>query len=358
MDANVRSFAEIHDKEEKISRNLISKIARYGYLGALVPKKYSGLEMDLLAFGILNQELGKVCTAVRSLITVQSMVSAILHRWGTQAQKDQWLKALATGDRIGGFALTEPEYGSDAGGVQTQFTHHKNGVTIKGQKKWISFGQIADVFLVFGQNEGKLCCAIVDRETKGLDITAIKGILGSRGSMLARLDFHDCHVPKTNLVGNIGFGLHPIGFTGLDMGRYSIAWGCVGMAQACLDASIDYAETRHQFGKTINKFQLIQAMIADMVVDIKAARLLCEQAGRLKQVNDRSAMHEMMVAKYYAANMAERVTSKAVEIHGANGYSSEYIVERFYRDAKIMQTIEGSNQMMQMMIGNYGMQAY
>ena len=199
---------------------------------------------------------------------------------------------------------------------------------------------------------------IVERNTPGLTITPISGILGARGTMLAQLDFNQCRVPENHLVGGIGFGLHPVAFTALDLGRYSIAWGCVGMAQACLDASILYARSRKQFGKYLGDHQLIQALITDMVVDIKAARLLCEKAGQLKAANDQRSMREMLVAKYYAAKMANRVTASAVQIHGANGYSRDYCVERFYRDAKIMETIEGSHQMMQIMIAKYGYQDY
>lgn len=354
--AEVLPFAGGHDRDEKISRDLIGKLANRGYLGALVSRAHGGLGMDYLTFGLLNLELGKACTAVRSLVTVQSMVCRAIERWGTEAQKKDWLDRLSSGDRIAGFALSEPDHGSDAAGVRTTIAESADSYIVNGHKKWISFGQIADVFLVIGRQEGKLSCLILERNTPGLRITPIRGLLGAGGTMLAALEFDNCRVPKTNLVGGKGFGLHPVGFTALDLGRYSIAWGCVGMAEACLETSIAYARSRKQFGSPLSEFQLVQRLISDMMVDIKAARLLCEQAGRLRASGDRAAMQEMLVAKYYAAGMAIRVTGKAVQILGANGYSRQYPVERFFRDAKIMETIEGSNQMMQIMIAKYGFQ--
>lgn len=354
----VRPLAMEHDTSERISRPLISQLADQGYLGAAVSKEFNGLGLDYLTFGWLNFELGKCCTAVRSLVTVQSMVAQVLEKWGTPEQKKQWLEQLATGKKLAGFALTEPDRGSDASGIQTQITECNDSYIINGTKKWISFGQIADLFLVFGQHEGQLCCLLLSADTKGLTVKPIVNILGARGSMLASLEFDGCKVTKESLVGSVGFGLLPVGFTALDVGRYSIAWGCVGMAQACLEESVAYVKSREQFGSQLSEYQLIQALISDMIVDIKAAQLLCEKAGCLKQENHKTAMREMLAAKYFAANMAVRVTGKAVQIHGANGYQNGMIVERFFRDAKIMETIEGSNQMMQIMIAKYSFQDY
>ncbi|THB80118.1 MAG: acyl-CoA dehydrogenase [Desulfobacteraceae bacterium] len=353
---HVAPLASRHDRLQCIDPELVGQLAAQGYLGAIISEPYKGLGLDMPTFGLLNYELNKSCTAVRSLVTVQNMVGRIIERWGNAEQKDQWLPVLAAGEKIAGFALTEPEYGSDAAGIRTCFTDHGDTFAITGTKKWISFGQMADLFLVFGQAEERLGCLIVEKDTPGLSITPISDILGARGTMLAQLEFDACSVPKENLVTNLGFGLHPVAFTGLDLGRYSIAWGCVGMAAACLEASVTYASERRQFGSCLKDHQLIQALISDMTVDIKAAKLLCEHAGRLAETNDRNAMQEMLCAKYFAAGMVNRVTAKALELHGANGYAPEQGIERFFRDAKIMETIEGSNQMMQIMIAKYGIQ--
>ena len=181
----------------------------------------------------------------------------------------------------------------------------------------------------------------------------MKGLLGARGSMLAELHFERCAVPAENLVGNIGFGLVPVAFTALDVGRYSIAWGCVGLAQACLDSCIQYTKSRRQFGVRIRDHQLIKRMTTDIMVDIAAARVMCYQAGLLSASDDRDSLKNMLMAKYFASNMAVRVANAAVQIHGANGYSRDYPVERCWRDAKVGQMIEGSNEMLQLMISRY-----
>jgi glutaryl-CoA dehydrogenase (non-decarboxylating) len=320
----IQPLASEHDIQEKISTQVIQRLGQKKILGALISSQYTGLEMDYQAFGRLNFELGKTCTAVRSLVTVQSMVGGIFERWGTDDQKQRWLPLLANGHKIAGFALTEPEFGSDAAGIQTTFKKDADGFIVNGEKKWISFGQIADLFLVFGQADRQMVCLVIERDTKGLKIEPIKGILGARGSMLARLTFQGCRVPKTHLVGSLGFGLHPVGFTGLDIGRLSIAWGCVGMAQACLETAAVYSRQRVQFGSPLKDHQLIQAMLTDMMVQIKAAKTLCEKASLMKDTNHRLALQEVMAAKYFASNMAVEISGKAVEILGANGYSKRF----------------------------------
>jgi alkylation response protein AidB-like acyl-CoA dehydrogenase len=354
----IAPLADANDRDEQVPPGLIRKLAGAGFLGALVSTEFGGSGLDWPTFGLLNRELGRACTGVRSLVTVQSMVTQVLERQGNAEQRDAWLRPLAAGERIAGFALTEPEHGSDAAGIQTAVVPDGDVLRITGRKKWISFGRIADLFLVFGRLEGKLCALVVERDRPGLTVTPLTGILGARASMLAELRFDDCRVPAGHLVSRSGLGLPPVTFAALDTGRYSIAWGCVGMAEACLEAADRYARSREQFGRPIGEHQLIQALLADMITDIRAARLLCEQAGRLKAAEDRCAMRELLLAKYYAARMAVRVAARAVEIHGANGFSRACAVERFYRDAKIMETIEGSNQMMQVMIARYGYENY
>jgi len=353
-DSEIAPRADRHDREERLSSAVIAKLAEQGCLGAMLSEAYGGRQMDAVSFGLLNEEIGRVCTGARGLLTVQNMIVQSLERWGNDAQKAQWLPELAAGKKIAGFALTEPDHGSDAGNIQTRAERDGDRFLITGHKKWISYGQIADVFLLFARIDGQVSALLLERETEGLSIEPMKGLLGARGSMLAELHLDRCAVPETNLVGNVGFGLVPVAFTALDIGRYSIAWGCVGLAQGCLDSSIKYTKSRKQFGARLRDQQLIKRMIAEMMVDIAAARLVCYQAGLLSQTDDRDALKNMMIAKYVASNMAVRVAGAAVQVHGANGYSRDYPVERFYRDAKIGQMIEGSNEMLQLMISRYG----
>jgi glutaryl-CoA dehydrogenase (non-decarboxylating) len=349
----VAPHANHHDREEFLSTEVIGKMAGQGFLGAMLGESYGGQQMDPVTFGLLNEEIGRACTAARGLITVQNMIVQALSRWGSDTQKDQWLRDLATGRKIAAFALTEPEHGSDAANIQMIAERPGENFVLTGHKKWISYGQIANVFLVFARTDGRVSTFLVERETAGLSIEPMKGILGARGSMLAELHFDHCVVPAANLVGNIGFGLVPVAFTALDVGRYSIAWGCVGLAQACLDSCVRYTRSRRQFGVRIRDHQLVKRMVTDIMVDIAAARLMCYQAGLLSVSDDRDSLKNMLMAKYFASNMAVRVANAAVQIHGANGYSPDYPVERCLRDAKIGQMIEGSNEMLQLMISRY-----
>jgi hypothetical protein len=358
VDKEIAPFAQKNDMEQQVSRDLIEKIAGQGYLGATVSHEFGGSGMDMVTFGLLNEELGRGCSSVRSLITVQTMVTQVIERWGSEEQKGKYLNVLAKGEKIAAFALTEPEFGSDAGGIQTKIDLSGDSFFICGTKKWITFGQIADIFLLLGRSGDKLCAVLVERDTPGLSIEPIRDILGVRGSMLAQLQFANCKIPKTNLMGSMGFGLNPIAFTALDIGRYSIACGCVGLAQASLEAAVDYARSRKQFAGYLREYQLVQEKIANMVTDIRSARLLCYNAGYLKQIKDRHAFREMLIAKYYASNMAIRNANLSVEIHGANGCSAAYPVERYLRDAKIMEIIEGTNGMLQVMISKYGFNDY
>ena len=350
--------ADRYDQEERIPSELIAKLAQRGYLGATLPEEYGGCGMDMITYGLLNEELGRGCSSVRSLVTVQNMVAQTILKWGSRHQKELWLDKMASGDAIAAFALTEPEVGSDAKNIETTATPAGDSYIINGHKKWITFGQIADLFLVFGQCEGKPCAFLIEKDTSGLSMRPIFGMLGVRASMLAELHLNDCQVSEENLVGGVGFGFVPVALFALDLGRYGIAWGCVGIAQACLEACIQYTSQRKQFDVYLKEHQLIRQMITDMIVNVKAARLLCYQAGYSKELGDPNSFMEMLVAKYFASTMATRVANDAVQIHGANGCSSEYALQRYLRDAKIMEIIEGTTQIHQIKIAEYGYQAY
>jgi hypothetical protein len=224
---------------------------------------------------------------------------------------------------------------------------------LTGQKKWISFGQNADLFLTFAHCDGRITAFLVERETPGFSTEPISGLLGARASMLAELHLDQCRVPQENIVGQVGFGLTHVASYGLSHGRYSTAWGCVGLAQGCLEACLRYTKKREQFGVRLREHQLIQEMIADMFTNVTAARLLCYRVGRLREKRDRRAIMETSVAKYFASTVAAKIASNAVQIHGANGCGSEYPVQRYLRDAKIMEIVEGSTQVQQLIIATY-----
>ncbi|HEU5378331.1 MAG TPA: acyl-CoA dehydrogenase family protein [Ktedonobacteraceae bacterium] len=343
------------DQEEYTPMELIQKIAEQGYLGAIAPVEYGGLAMDMLTLGLLHEEFGRGCSSLRSLLTVQSMVIYALTRWGNTWQREKWLPKLIRGEMIAAFALSEAEAGSDASQIETIAVQEKDGhYSIQGQKKWVTYGQIAHLILLFAYAHNKITAFLVESETPGISAKPIKGVLGTRGSMLAVLSFNKCRVSSEHKLGGREFGLASVATSALDIGRYSVACGCVGMAQACLDASLHYASKRQQFGKYIKDHQLIQQMLTDMIVSIKAARLLCRQAGYLKDLNDPRTIMETWIAKYFASTTAVKAANFAVQIHGANGCSADYPVQRYYRDAKIMEIIEGSTQIQQITIASYG----
>ncbi|MHC5747093.1 MAG: acyl-CoA dehydrogenase family protein [Nostoc sp.] len=346
------------DRKEFTPRELINKIAQRGFLGAILPQEYGGQGMDMITYGILNEEIGRGCSSIRSLLTVHNMVAHALCKWGNKFQKQYWLPKFASGETIAAFALSEPNVGSDAKSVETTATIAGNLYILNGQKKWITYGQIADVFLVFAKCDGKPTAFLVEKNSPGLSVKPMSGILGVRASMSAELQFNNCQIPEGNLVGKLGFGFSYIAATALDYGRYSVAWGCVGIAQACLEACIKYTNERKQFGVYLKEHQLIRQKITQMITNIKAARLLCYQAGYLKDINDPNSIMETSIAKYFASTEATKIANDAVQIHGGNGCSSEYPVERYLRDSKIMEIIEGSTQIQEITIAESGYQDY
>jgi glutaryl-CoA dehydrogenase (non-decarboxylating) len=338
------------DRDERMPSELITRLGQKGYLGSLIPTAYGGSGMDMVTFGLLNEEVGRGCSSVRSLLTVHGMVQFAILRWGNEAQKKQWLPRLATGEVIGAFGLTEPNIGSDARSVETSATVAAGSYILQGSKVWTTFGQIADVFLIFAQQEGRVCTFLVEKDRPGFSTTPLKGVLATRASMLANLRLDSVEIPKENRVGGVGFGLSAVGSAALDIGRYSVACGCVGVIQACLDASIQYASKRKQYGALLKDHQLIRKMITEMVVNVNAARGLCYRAGLLKDAGDARTLIETLIATYFASKAAVQAASDAVQIHGANGISADYPVQRYYRDAKVPEIIEGSSQILEINI--------
>lgn len=342
-----RSFARVEiapraaafDRAGAVDEDVVTKLAGAGYLGAT--------DMDEVTFGLLCEEMGAACSSVRSLLTVQNMVARTIARWGTASQKETWVPRLDSGAAIAGFCLTEPGTGSDAAAVTTTFEDGGDVWIVTGHKRWVTFGTRADVFLVIGRSDGGHVAALVPRSAQGLTLEPVAGQLGLRAAMLAEVVLDGCRVPKENTVARPGFGFSHVASTTLDHGRYSVAWGCVGIARGCLDASAAYASERVQFGSPLRDHQLVRRMLTDMQVSTDAARLMCIEAGRLRAASDPGSIEATMAAKYFASTILPRVTNDAVQVHGANGVDPAFAVERHFRDAKIMQIIEGTDQMHQ-----------
>lgn len=350
VQANLVPYANLWDRQECLPQDVIALLAGKNYLGAVITKVDSNDGLDMVEFGLLNEELGRGCSSVRTLLTVHSMVALSILRWGSKEQKTTWLARLQQGEVIGAFALTEAEAGSDARAIETQASPSGSDFVLTGQKKWISLAQVAGVFLVFARSDQGPCAFLVERDLPGLTISPVQGLLGTRASMMGELHLDHCRVPRSNLIGAPGFGLSYIASSALDCGRYSVAWGCVGIAQACLDACLEYTGRRKQFGALLKDHQLVQRMITQMVVETKAARLLCWNAGRLKDAGDPASVTETSIAKYFACKTATRAARDAVQLHGAVGCTNEHAPERLFRDAKVMEIIEGSNEIQEITI--------
>jgi alkylation response protein AidB-like acyl-CoA dehydrogenase len=313
----------------------------------------------MISYGLLHEEFGKVCSNARTLLTVHDMVAETVLRLGG-ALRGTCLAKVTTGTCLAAFALTEPEAGSDAASIATTAVETEDGYVLNGRKKWISFGQLADLFLVVARagKGGPPIGFLVKRDTPGLTVAPITGMLGLRGSMLAELSLDDCEIPGDCRVGSVKMPDGLVTSTALHLGRYSVAWGSLAIAEACVRESFRYAGERVQFGGPIGEHQLIRRMLTDMLADVRAARLLCYQAGYLRETGDPGAVQATLVAKYFASRMANRVASDAVQIHGALGVSGQKPVERHFRDARIMEIIEGSTEIQQLTIAKYGIEHY
>jgi alkylation response protein AidB-like acyl-CoA dehydrogenase len=326
-----------------------------GFLAGTIAAQYGGSEMDYLSYTLISEELGQADSSVRGFLAVHgSLVTLCMNDWGTETQKMTYLPRLATGDIIGCYCLTEPNAGSDAASMETTARETDDGFVISGEKHWITNGGIADVALVFATidrslRHGGICAFIVPTVTPGFEREAMPGKeLGHRSSDHAHIRFKEMHVPKEALLGEVGGGFK-VAMSALDHGRLGVAAGAVGIAQACLDASVAFARERRQFGQRIGDFQQIQATIADMTADIEAARLLVYKAAWLKEQGLPTTRHTS-IAKLFATETAVRAASEAVLIHGGRGYSNQYPVERYYRDIKGLQIYEGTSHIQRIVI--------
>lgn len=350
VDAHITPYANDFEREGRLPEELLERIGAAGLWAPFLPREVGGGGMDLVTLGHIHEEVGRGCSSVRSLLTVHTMVAWALQRWGSPAQREQWTSALCSGAVLGAFCLSEPEAGSDATGIQTTAVETGGGWVLNGVKTWITNGQRADLFLVFARTADSIGAFLVPRSTPGVEVRAIPEILGTRGSMLGKVSFRDVRLGLDALLGPSGFTAGMMLTGTLDLGRYSVAAGSVGIIQACLEACATYTTRRTVGGTALRNLQLIQAKVTDMVTDVRAARLLVGEAGRLKDAGEAATIMATWVAKYFASTAAAKHSSEAVQIHGANGCGPDYPVARLYRDAKVMEIIEGSNEVQRITI--------
>lgn len=356
-DREIAPAARDRDREERFPADVLAKMAPLGFLGGPVPEEYGGMGIDFISHALITEEIGRADSSVRTTLSVQvSLVELSILKFGTEEQKHAYLPRLCKGELIGCFGLTEPGAGSDAANIQTLARRDGKDWILSGRKMWISNGSVSQLALVFAQADPAkkhrgITAFLLERERHPYASPKIHGKLGLRSSDTAELVFDGVRVPDAQRLGEVGRGFE-IAMAGLDAGRYSVAAGAVGVAQACIDASVAYATQRRAFGKPIAGFQLVQEMIADMVVETEAARLLVWRAGDLKNKGLPNT-RETSVAKLYASEIASRAADSAIQIHGGYGFSDEFPVERYWRDARVNRLYEGTTEIQKLIVGRF-----
>jgi glutaryl-CoA dehydrogenase (non-decarboxylating) len=345
------------DRRHEAHREVFVRMGALGFLGAPIPEQYGGAGMDYVSLGILCEELERADTAFRVVMSVHvGLNSLALLQWGTEEQKQRWLVPQARGEKLATFGLTEPGVGTDAASLATTARRDGDSYVLNGSKIWISLADIADHFLVFAtldraQRHKGITAFIVERGMAGLSTRTIEGKLGIWAGNTGEIYLDDVRVPLDNRIGEEGEGF-TIAMSAIDQGRYTVASGAVGLAQACLDASVRYAHERKTFGQEIGRHQLVKQMIARMGSGIEAGRLLCRQAAWLKNRGLRNT-RETSLAKWFATDHAVQSALDAIQVHGAYGYSSEYPVERYLRNAKAAVIYEGTSQLHTLIQADY-----
>jgi alkylation response protein AidB-like acyl-CoA dehydrogenase len=354
-DREIVQRARINAREQRFDRELVGLMAQQGYLGAIVPREYGGAGLDYVTYGLVVEEIGRGDSAMRTVISVQtSLVCSSILAWGSEEQKRRYLPRLCSGEWLGCFGLTEPEAGSDAASQRTRATRVDGGWRLNGAKMWISLGNEARVALIFAQTDPDLkhrglACFLVDTSDPGYRPQAIHHKMGLHGSDTAAIALDDVFVPEDAVLGEVGQGFR-IAMSALDSGRYSVAAGCVGICQGCVDESVRYATERRQFDRPIASFQLVQAMLAEMKVRTDAARMLVWRAGFVRDAG-RPCTTETSIAKLYATEAAVWCANEAIQVHGGAGYVDDHPVERWFRDVRVTTLYEGTSQIQKLIIG-------
>jgi alkylation response protein AidB-like acyl-CoA dehydrogenase len=342
------------DRSERMDEGIVPKLAEIGFLGCALPEEYGGMGLDTISYCLVMEELGRADSSVRGIVAVNNgLAGKTIAKWGTDELKRQWLPRMASGEALGCYGLTEPGSGSDPASLVTRATRDGGDWLIDGSKIFITLGSWAGVALVFARSGGEgprgITCFLVPTDSPGFSARKIDGKLGLRAQDTAELFFDGVRVPDSARLGDEGAGFK-VAMSALDNGRISLAAGAVGLAQACVDASVAYASERRQFGKQLAQFQLIQELIAEMAVETEAARMLAWRAAALA---DRGESYTLAAsqAKYYASEVAVRAANAALQVHGGYGYVDEFPVARYLRDARVLTLYEGTSQIQKLLIG-------
>lgn len=349
VNSEVIPIIEKYNQEMKFPMPLIPKMAELGIFGPTLPPEYGGMGINNVAYGLIMQELERGDSGVRSFASVQSgLVMYPIYTFGSEQQKKYWLPKLASAEKIGCFGLTEPDFGSNPGGMITKAEKVNGGYLLNGAKMWITNGTIADVAVVWAKLDGKVRGFLVEKGTKGFSAPETKGKLSLRASVTSELVFEDCFIPEENILPNSGGLKSPL--MCLTQARYGIAWGVVGLAMACYNTALDYSLSRVQFGKPIASFQITQEKLAYMLTEITKAQLLCYHLGKLKDNSTMRPQHVSM-AKRNNCEIAKTIASMSREMLGANGILDEYPVMRHLNNIESVKTYEGTHEMHTLILG-------
>jgi butyryl-CoA dehydrogenase len=356
----LRPIASPIDQEARFPWEVVEKMGRLGFFGIQVPKALGGAGLDAVSYAIVIEEVSRVSAAIGLCISVHNSVAVYpIMLFGTPEQIERWVPPLARGEKIGAFCLTEPNAGSDAGGIEATATIDEDDYVVNANKVFVTNGGIADVCLIFCRTDPSagrrgISVLLAERGADGFVVGDLEDLCGMRANPVCSIRLVDCRLPTGNLLAKEGMGLK-IGLAALDTGRMGIGAQAVGIAQAALEEAVRYARQRRQFGVPIERHQTIQTMIADMATQVDAARLMVYRAAALK---DRQLpfAQESAMAKLFASEAADRVTDMAVQIHGGYGYSKSYPVERYYRDARVTRIYEGTSEVHRMVIAKHVME--
>jgi len=342
------------DRAEQVDRDIVKRLGELGFLGLMVPEAYGGVDADMLSYVLVTEELGRGDSAVRGIVSVSlGLVTKTIVTHGTDEQRENWLPRLVSGDALGCFALTEPGTGSDAASVSTRATRDGGDWVLDGGKMFITNGTWAQVALTFARtSERGLTAFLVPTDSPGLSAREIHGKLGLRGQATAELTFDGVRVPDSARLGEVDRGLG-IALGALSRGRVSVAAGAVGLAQAAVDAAVRYSTERTQFGRPIASFQLVQELLADSAVDVRAARLLTHHVARIADsgVSPKDYATDASIAKYHASEAAVRVSNNCLQVFGGYGFIDEFPVGKYLRDARVLTLYEGTSQVQKLLIG-------
>jgi alkylation response protein AidB-like acyl-CoA dehydrogenase len=354
LDKEVVPHRAAWDRAEQVDTTLLPKLAELGFFGLTIPEEYGGVDGDYITYCLGMEELGRADSSVRGIVSVSmGLVGKSILGYGTEEQKQDWLRKIATGESLGCFGLTEPDTGSDAGNLRTKAVRDGDDYVIDGQKIFITNGTWADVCLLFARTGGSgpkgVSAFLVPTSTPGFERREIHGKLGLRGQATSEIFLTGVRVPVSARLGEEGQGF-TIAMHSLDKGRVSVGAGCVGIIQGCLEATVAYSKERQQFGRPLASFQMIQDMIAEMSIDADAARLLVWRVADLIERGKPFGV-EASKAKYFASEAAVRAANLAIQAFGGYGYVDEYPVQKYMRDARVMTLYEGTSQIQKLLIG-------